>query len=184
MALLGNRPELIDGILSEVDPLNFKHHVITLSDRAFGGQYQDRSGPQIRQSLAEFFEGKRWHVEVEAAVLPDDAEALTKEIQSARRNGADVILTTGGTGVGPRDIAPETVAAVCEKTIPGIMEHIRVKFGADQPNALLSRGLAGVIGTTQVYTLPGSVRAVQEYMGEILKTIEHVIFMLHGVDRH
>jgi molybdopterin biosynthesis enzyme MoaB len=64
------------------------------------------------------------------------------------------------------------------------MENIRMKFGSAEPNALLSRSIAGVAGNTQVYTLPGSVRAVEEYLGEILKTLEHMIFLLHGLDAH
>ena len=96
----------------------------------------------------------------------------------------DVVFTTGGTGVGPRDVTPEVAAGVCEKLIPGIMEHIRVKFGADEPNCLLSRGIAGLAGGTQIYTLPGSVRAVEEYAAEILQTLEHVLLIRHGLDVH
>ena len=73
---------------------------------------------------------------------------------------------------------------VCDKLIPGIMENIRVKFAPEKPNALLSRSVAGIAGTTQIYALPGSVQAVTEYMGEILKTLEHVLFMIHGLDVH
>ena len=131
-----------------------------------------------------WFSGKRWHARIDAKILPDDSEQLRKELVSARAAGVDVIFTTGGTGVGPRDMTPETVAAVCDKLIPGIMENIRMKFAAAKPNALLSRSVAGVTGKTQVYTLPGSVRAVEDYLGEILKTMEHVAFMLHGLDVH
>jgi len=74
--------------------------------------------------------------------------------------------------------------SVAEKQVPGIMEHIRAKFGAAKPAALLSRSVAAVAGTTQLYALPGSVRAVDEYMGEILKTVEHMIYMLHALDLH
>jgi len=172
------------GDAGEFLPQPLAIRAITLSDRAAAGQYADRSGPEVRRLLEEFFAGKRWHVDVSSTVLPDDAEALASEIRAALAGGAAAVFTTGGTGVGPRDIAPETVEALCEKTIPGIMEHIRVKFGAAKPNALLSRGVAGVAGTTQLYTLPGSVRAVGEYMGEILKTFEHVLFMLRGIDVH
>ena len=172
------------GDTGKYQPHPLRIHVITLSDRASAGEYEDRSGPRVRELLAEFFKSKRWHLDIGAALLPDDAAALRQEIERARAGGAAVIITTGGTGVGPRDIAPETVEALCEKTLPGIMEHIRVKFGAEKPSALLSRGVAGVIGTTQIYTLPGGFRAVEEYMGEILKTLEHVIFMVHRVDRH
>jgi molybdopterin adenylyltransferase len=116
--------------------------------------------------------------------LPDDSGQLRENLAQAGRAGVDVIFTTGGTGVGPRDSTPETAAAMCDKLIPGIMENIRMKFGQANPNALLSRSIAGVTGRTQVYTLPGSVRAVEEYVGEILKTMEHVVFMLHGLDMH
>ena len=70
------------------------------------------------------------------------------------------------------------------KELPGIMELIRYKFGSEKPGALLSRGVAGIIGETQIYTLPGSIKAVNEYMSEILKTIEHITFMIYGIDIH
>jgi len=165
-------------------PRPLQVRVITLSDRAAAGEYADRSGPRLREILAEFFAPKRWHAQIDSAVLSDDPDALRKELTAATEAGVDVVLTTGGTGVGPRDTAPETAAGVCDKLIPGIMEHVRAKFGADKPNALLSRGIAGVAGTMQIYTLPGSVRAVEEYAGEILKTLEHVLLMLHGLDVH
>ena len=95
-----------------------------------------------------------------------------------------VILTTGGTGFTDRDVTPEAVVAVCDRVVPGLMEGIRIKFGADNPAARLSRSVAGIAGTSQVYALPGSVRAVQEYLGEILKTLEHALYMLHGLDLH
>ena len=78
----------------------------------------------------------------------------------------------------------ETVQAMLDKEIPGIMEMIRLKYGIAKPNALLSRGVAGVMGDSLVYTLPGSVKAVQEYMEEILKTMQHLTLMLHGIDSH
>jgi len=142
-------------------PLEFR--IITLSDRAFAGEYADRSGLRV---------------------MPDDADRLRAELGEAVDKGVDVIITTGGTGVGPRDNTPETVAGICGKLIPGIMEAIRVKFGAQNPNALLARGVAGACGQTLIYTLPGSVRAVEEYMGEILLTMEHLILMVHGLDIH
>ncbi len=165
-------------------PRPLKFRIITLSDRAFAGEYADRSGPQVRELLEAFLAGKRWHPQIEQAILPDDADRLQAELVDAMDDGVDVIFTTGGTGVGPRDITPETVAGICHKLIPGIMEAIRIKFGAQNPNALLARGVAGVCGQTLIYTLPGSVRAVEEYLGEILLTMEHLILMLHGLDVH
>jgi molybdopterin adenylyltransferase len=158
--------------------------VVTLSDRAAAGEYEDRSGPRVCELLGEFFSGKRWHLELQTALLPDDADRLQSVLSAAIEDGVDAIFTLGGTGIGPRDISPETVAGLCQKMMPGIMEGIRTKFGAEHPAALLSRSVAGIAGRTQLYALPGSVRAVEEYTGEILKTFEHALYMLHGLDVH
>lgn len=155
--------------------------VITMSDRASRGDYDDRGGPKIKEWLDGFFKDRRWHPKIERMILPDDASFLRNELKSAQTAGVDVVFTTGGTGVGPTDVTPDVVTAMADKLIPGIMEHIRLKFGASHPNALLSRSVAAVLGTTLVYTLPGSVKAVDEYMSEILKTMEHLLFMLHGL---
>jgi molybdenum cofactor synthesis domain-containing protein len=158
--------------------------IITLSDRASSGAYADRSGPRIRELLETFLAGRGIDSTVEQCLLPDDAKLLRREILGAREQGVDVIITTGGTGVGPRDITPETVAPLCDRLIPGIMEHIRAKFGAINPRARLSRAIAGVAGTTQIYALPGSLRAVDEYLPEILATLEHVAGLLRGEESH
>lgn len=175
---------LAAGVRGEFLPRPLRVKVVTLSDRASAGEYADRSGPRIRELLESFFANRRWHLVIDCMILPDDPERLQHTLLTARQAGIDVIITTGGTGVGPRDATPEVVLAVCEKLLPGIVEHIRGKFGAENPNALLSRSVAGVAGTTQIYAIPGSVRAVEQYMGEILKTLEHLIFMLHGLDMH
>ena len=158
--------------------------IITLSDRAFEGQYIDRSGPRAEQLLQDYFADKRWHCRINYALLSDGIEKLSEELAKAIKEEVDVIFTLGGTGVGPRDIAPETVVAVCDKTIPGIMENIRVKYGKDKPSVLLSRSVAAIAGKTQIYALPGSVHAVEEYLSEILKTLEHAIYMIYGLDIH
>jgi molybdenum cofactor synthesis domain-containing protein len=155
--------------------------VVTLSDRAYKGEYEDLSGPRVRDILSEFFKDKRWHMEIDSSLIGDEAGHLKRELVSARDACIDVVITTGGTGVGPRDITPDVVRPLCDKIVPGVMEQIRLKYGADKPNALLSRCIAGVMGQTLVYTLPGSVRAVGEYMEEILKTMEHLITMIHGL---
>ena len=98
--------------------------------------------------------------------------------------GVDIIITTGGTGIGPRDITPEVMQKFIKKEIPGIMEMIRWKYGVEKPAALISRAMAGVNHKTMLFALPGSVRAVNEYMTEILKHLEHLIYMIEGVDRH
>ncbi len=163
---------------------NLKIQVITLSDRASRGEYADLSGPEIVSFLKQYFTEKNWQFNIETLIIPDDANRLEQELLKAKENKTDILITTGGTGIGPRDFTPEVMKKVLEKEIPGIMENIRLKFGQKVPDALLSRGTAGVMGETQVYSLPGSVKAVREYMGEILKTLEHLIYMLHGIDTH
>jgi len=157
--------------------------IITLSDRASRGEYKDLSGPRISQLVQEYFVALNIKCTITEVLIPDDAEEL-REIINVSGTNFKIIFTTGGTGIGPRDITVETIKPLLTKEIPGIMEYIRIKYGSDKPNALLSRGVAGLIGTTLVYTLPGSVRAVNEYMDEILKTLLHTLQMLYGIDIH
>ena len=164
-------------------PDRFEVLIITLSDRAFKGEYQDLSGPRISEKLSEFFTAQNWMSDIRTALIPDDAGTLQKMIGDACET-ANIIFTTGGTGIGPRDITIEAVKPLLSKEIPGIMEYIRIKYGTDKPNALLSRGVAGIAGKSLIYTLPGSVRAVDEYMTEILKTLKHTVLMQYGIDSH
>jgi len=120
---------------------------------------------------------------VQQELIPDDAGILRSKLEAASKK-YNIIFTTGGTGIGPRDITVETVRPLLVKEIPGVMEFIRMKYGSVKPNALLSRGIAGLIGKSLIYTLPGSVRAVDEYMNEILKTLLHLIYMQYGIDAH
>ncbi len=158
--------------------------IITLSDRASAGEYADKSGPQIKNLAETFFSGINRKIAVTNHLISDDPEQLAQLIQFAISQQVDVVFTTGGTGIGPRDITPETVRPILDKEIPGIMEVIRVKYGMEKPAALLSRGIAGVSGKTLIYTLPGSVKAVTEYCKEILPTIEHSMYMIEGIDSH
>ncbi|MHC4075599.1 MAG: molybdenum cofactor synthesis domain-containing protein [Planctomycetota bacterium] len=168
----------------EYIPRPLQIFVITLSDRASAGVYSDRSGPRAKQILEEYFADKKWHLQINDMILADDAEQLTEKLNEAIAGQVDVILTLGGTGVGPRDITPDVVTAVCDKVIPGIMENIRIKYGEQKPSTLLSRSIAAIAGKTQIYTLPGSLRAVEEYLTEIFKTLEHAVYMMHGLDVH
>ena len=159
-------------------------HIITLSDRASRGEYKDLSGPQIKTVTEKYFTEINRKTKFANHLIGDNPDDLKKLIQSAVAEKADVIFTTGGTGIGPRDITPETVTPLLDKEISGIMELIRVKYGQEKPAALLSRSIAGLIGQTLVYTLPGSVKAVTEYCREILPTIEHSIYMMNELDSH
>jgi molybdenum cofactor synthesis domain-containing protein len=164
-------------------PDNFKVLVITLSDRAFSGEYNDLSGPAVKERLIEFFHSAGWAADFTMDLIPDDTVRLRDILMDASQN-YNIIITTGGTGIGPNDITPDTVRPLLSKEIPGIMEFIRMRYGSEKPNALLSRSVAGIIGKSLIFTLPGSVKAVDEYMTEILKTLKHAILMQHGIDAH
>lgn len=163
---------------------NIQIAIITLSDRAFKGEYEDRSGPAIKAIISDYFNEKKYEFSVCNEIIPDESVKLKNSITSKIKEKFDVIITTGGTGIGPRDITIETVQSMIQKEIPGIMELIRVKYGSEKPNALLSRGIVGTINESIIYTLPGSVKAVKEYMSEINKTLEHILYMVRGIDIH
>jgi len=176
--------ELQEGDILEYHPKVMKVHVITLSDRASQGIYEDKSGPLLRKLSEDFFSGNGRHVSVENTVIPDDEAQLRALLKLLIESGNDIIFTTGGTGIGPRDITPDVVKSILDKEIPGIMEMIRVKYGMQFPNALVSRSIAGVAGKTLIYALPGNPKAVKEYADEIFKTVEHSFRMLHNIDEH
>jgi len=176
--------ELKAGMHMEYYPKVFKILIITLSDRAFSGEYSDRSGPRLKTLCLEHFDSMGWKCEIENIVIPDNSDELDAILKDTKEKNIDFVFTTGGTGIGPRDITPEVVSDNLDKEIPGIMEMIRVKYGAEKPNALLSRGVAGTMGTSLVFALPGSVKAVNEYMEEIKRHIRHLVMMMHGIDSH
>ena len=172
------------GDVLEYIPRVYKVMVITLSDRVYKGEYDDRSGPAVVNRVDDFFQSIKWEHTVDSMVIPDDDRMLRGNLLKAKELGYDLVITTGGTGIGPRDITPDVVKDMLDKELPGIMELIRVKYGTEKPNALLSRGIAGLMGNAFVYTLPGSVKAVNEYMDEITKTLKHLYLMKMGIDSH
>jgi molybdenum cofactor synthesis domain-containing protein len=165
-------------------PKTWKGLVITLSDRAHAGLYPDKSGKKIEDSLRTFMRQQFPNAEVSRQVLPDEQHRLVNALNKARSEGFDVVFTTGGTGIGSRDIAPETIRVLMDKEIPGIMEMVRMKYGQDNPNALLSRSIAATMGRTLVYALPGSSKAVDEYLDVILPTLRHSLYMVNDLDAH
>jgi molybdenum cofactor synthesis domain-containing protein len=172
------------GDLLQYEEKIFKVMIITVSDRASQGLYFDRSGPRLEQISREFFDKSGRKCSIIREVIPDDPGKIENLVKNAVIEKYDLIFTTGGTGIGPRDGTPEVVKLLLDKEIPGIMEHIRIKYGNEKPNALLSRGVAGVKDTTLIFTLPGSEKAVIEYTGEIFKTVNHSMLMLHGLGDH
>lgn len=165
-------------------PRKIKISVITLSDRAYNGIYKDKSGSHAAKMLKDFFAGNNRPVQLEKVIIPDDEVMLYDAVNKSVEEGTDIIVTTGGTGIGSRDITPDVVQKMLDKEIPGIMELIRYKYGSAKPNALLSRSIAGVIKQSLVYVLPGSVGAVNEYLTEITPTLEHSLRMINNIDSH
>ncbi len=172
------------GDILEFHPRMYRVLVITLSDRASSGEYEDRSGARLQALLRSFFSDNGLNLFIHYALIPDDQYKLTELVHQAKDELVDLLITTGGTGIGPRDFTVDVIKPQLDKEIPGIMEMIRMKYGAVKTQALLSRSVAGVMGKTLVFTLPGSVKAVNEYMDEILKSMLHLEYMLHGLDVH
>lgn len=166
------------------EPFRLCCQVITLSDRAASGAYEDRSGPKIEEIFKDHLAATPWRAETRRTVIPDDADQLRSSLEQAVAETIPIVFTTGGTGLGPRDITVDVIAPMLDREIPGIMEFIRNKYGAAKPGALLSRSIAGVIGQTLVFCLPGGQKAVAEYMQEINTVIEHLLFAVRGIDRH
>ncbi len=172
------------GMEMEYHPRMYRILLITLSDRASAGEYEDKSGMRIQELLKDFFGSRNLHHFIHYSLIPDDQYKLEELLHKAKEELVDLVITTGGTGIGPRDFTPDVVKRMLDKEIPGIMEMIRMKYGAAKPAALASRSVAGVMGKTLVFTLPGSVRAVNEYMTEISASLIHLLYMLHGLDTH
>jgi len=178
-----------EGIIKVEDKIEFipkiyKALIITLSDRASAGEYEDKSGPKVKELLENYLKKIKVRYNIDHNIIPDSEDQLREILNKAKKEKIDFIITTGGTGIGKRDITVDIVQEMLDKEIPGVMEMIRLKYGQEKPNALLSRGVAGVLDDSLVYTLPGSVKAVQEYMNEILKTMLHLVYMLHSIDAH
>jgi len=148
--------------------------VITVSDRASRGEYEDLSGPKIMDIL----QCSNLDVRVYLTVVPDEKEVIHKAIMDNLNR--DYIFTTGGTGISPRDITPEVTKNICEKELPGISEYIRRESFKETKYAVFSRGYSGIKGKTIIVNFPGSVKAVTLCTRLMLPVLEHGIKMIHG----
>lgn len=148
--------------------------IITVSDRAFRGEYEDKSGPALRQ----FCEKTGWQITAQA-VVPDE-EALIGDKTLELTKTCSLVLLTGGTGIAERDVTPEAVREIATKELPGFGEVMRAKSFERFPHAILSRSLAVVVGKTLVICLPGSPKGAVECLEFVTTAIPHAIDLLHG----
>ena len=149
--------------------------ILILSDKAFRGEREDKSGPALKEILEA-------HAEVvSVAVLPDEKGQIADYLRNTCDSGVvDVLFTSGGTGLAPRDVTPEATLSVIERIVPGIPEAIRAYSMQKTNRAMLSRGAAGVRGRTLIINLPGSPRAVAECMEVVLPVLAHAVETLRG----
>ena len=153
--------------------------VITVSDRCSRGEAQDRSGP----ALAELLEAAGLPV-VNRSVVPDEQPLVVDAVLAGIDAGAQLIVTTGGTGLGPRDVTPQAVASILDYEVPGIGEEMRRAGLAKTPSAMLSRSLAGVRGRALILCAPGSVAGATESLEAVLPALNHALRVLTGDPGH
>ena len=150
--------------------------ILTISDRCSEGKREDLSGPAIESIL------KEKNIKVcTLRIAPDEAGRICADlIDFSDEAKVDLVLTTGGTGLGPRDVTPEATLSVCEKMVPGFGELMRLKGLEKTPNAILSRSTAGIRKDTLIINLPGSPKAVRECLDIIMPVLPHARKMMRG----
>ena len=155
---------------------------LTISDRASAGIYADRSGPEIENVLREFLGGE---AVFESLIVPDEVAAISAALRKfADAQKCDMVVTTGGTGISPRDVTPEATRAVLEKELPGFGEIMRLQSFAKVRTAILSRALAGTRGECLIVNLPGKPTAVRECLEILAPAIREGLAHLRGENPH
>ena len=150
--------------------------ILTVSDMCSQGKRADTSGQTIEEMLP-----KDTFEICQKIIIPDDYETITKTLRRfSDEQNVEVVLTTGGTGLGPRDVTPEATTAVCDRRVPGFAEILRSESYKITPNAVLSRGVSAMRDNTLIINLPGSPKAVRECMEIILEILPHAVAMMHG----
>lgn len=151
--------------------------ILTASDRATSGEYEDRSGPAIKQFLEEALTSP-W--EVSRRLVEDEQDVIEQALIDLCDEGCSVIITTGGTGPAPRDVTPEATEVVCERMLPGFGEQMRAISLKHVPTAVLSRQTAGTRGSTLILNLPGSPRSIREILDEIFAAVPYCVDLIGG----
>jgi len=154
--------------------------VITVSDSAAAGTAPDTAGPAVATLLSQRLAA---HV-AETLVVPDEVAAIQRAIRDLASRGLDLLLTVGGTGLGPRDVTPEATRGVIQREVPGLAEAMRAASAARTSRAWLQRGVAGTLGRTLVVNLPGSRKAAVENLEVILPLLPHALALLRGETAH
>lgn len=152
--------------------------ILTVSDRASTGQYEDKSGPMIVKVLSN---QSGWLI-TQQSIIPDDFDLIVAVLREWKDAGIDLIFTTGGTGFAPRDITPEATMQVVDRLAPGIAEAMRYESLQVTRHAMLSRGVAGISGNTLIINLPGSPKAVRENLQIILPVLPHALELIRSSD--
>lgn len=158
------------------DPMRIETGIITISDRAARGQYDDLGGPELKKAAA----GYGWNVRADTLV-PDEKQEIQRAIREQIGKGCQLILTTGGTGVALRDVTPEAVREIAVRELPGFGEVMRAASMKITPNAILSRNLAVVVDKALVICLPGKPKGAVECLGFVAKAIPHCVEILQEV---
>jgi molybdenum cofactor synthesis domain-containing protein len=156
------------------EPRLLKGAVVTISDACARGEREDTSGAALRELLATVA------AVTESRVIPDERPLIEATLRELSAAGIDLILTTGGTGLGPRDVTPEATAAVTERLVPGLAEAMRQESLKQTPHGMLSRGIAGIRGRTLIINMPGSPRAVRECFEVIAPVLPHAVHIMAG----
>jgi molybdopterin adenylyltransferase len=144
--------------------------IITISDRASSGEYDDLGGP----ALKEVAQKNGWHILCEA-IVPDDTPRIQEAVRSFARQGCGLILTTGGTGITARDVTPEAIRGIMRVELPGFGEVMRAESMKLTPNAILSRSLAAIVDLSLVIALPGKPSGAVECLGFVAGAIPHAV---------
>ena len=151
--------------------------ILTVSDRAARGEREDASGP----ALQEFVEAELGAHVVTRLVVPDERDKIEAALRTlVEWRGTDVILTTGGTGCGPRDVTPEATRAVIAREVPGLAEHMRAESISKTPHAMLSRAVAGIVGECLIVNLPGSPQGAVENLAAVAEALPHAVELVRG----